>query len=87
MTTVYSIESSRYVHVCAFNCMCVHVCAFDQCMRGQDFVVQSGDPTGTGAGGESIYGKFFVDEIHPELRHTGAVSVCIHTLSVAYTHP
>ncbi|OEH77792.1 peptidyl-prolyl cis-trans isomerase ppi1 [Cyclospora cayetanensis] len=33
---------------------------------------QGGDPTGTGRGGVSIFGKSFVDEIHPELRHTGA---------------
>ena len=30
-----------------------------------------GDPTGTGKGGSSIYGKKFNDEIHDELRHTG----------------
>ena len=29
------------------------------------FVVQAGDPTGTGAGGESIYGKDFEDELYP----------------------
>merc|ERR1712183_1144170 len=38
----------------------------------QDFVVQGGDPTGTGRGGESIYGQTFEDEIHPGLKHTGA---------------
>ena len=32
----------------------------------------SGDPTGTGRGGESIYGPSFEDEIHPGLKHTGA---------------
>jgi peptidyl-prolyl cis-trans isomerase-like 1 len=31
-----------------------------------------GDPTATGRGGASIYGKQFGDEIHPELKHTGA---------------
>merc|ERR1712025_1298224 len=31
-----------------------------------------GDPTGTGRGGESIYGASFEDEIHPGLKHTGA---------------
>lgn len=25
----------------------------------QDFMIQAGDPTGTGRGGESIYGKSF----------------------------
>ncbi|EXB54602.1 Peptidyl-prolyl cis-trans isomerase-like 1 [Morus notabilis] len=38
----------------------------------KDFIVQGGDPTGTGRGGESIYGSKFDDEIKPELKHTGA---------------
>ncbi|KAJ8517193.1 hypothetical protein ONZ45_g5577 [Pleurotus djamor] len=37
-----------------------------------DFMIQGGDPTGTGRGGTSIYGQKFADEIHPELRFTGA---------------
>merc|ERR1712087_552303 len=36
------------------------------------FVIQGGDPSGTGRGGSSIYGDKFEDEIHSELRHTGA---------------
>jgi len=35
-------------------------------------MIQGGDPTGTGKGGESIYGGKFNDEINPELKHTGA---------------
>ncbi|VAI87455.1 unnamed protein product [Triticum turgidum subsp. durum] len=49
----------------------------------KDFIVQGGDPSGTGRGGESIYGLVyghccflcrakFEDEIKPELKHTGA---------------
>jgi len=38
----------------------------------KDFVIQGGDPTGTGKGGESIYGKSFEDEITTTLKHTGA---------------
>ncbi|KAL5135510.1 Peptidyl-prolyl cis-trans isomerase CYP18-2 [Glycine soja] len=38
----------------------------------KDFIVQGGDPTGTGRGGESIYGAKFEDEIKRELKHTGA---------------
>jgi peptidyl-prolyl cis-trans isomerase-like 1 len=37
-----------------------------------DFMVQGGDPTGTGRGGESIFGGKFADEITRELKHTGA---------------
>ncbi|KAG9310052.1 cyclophilin-like domain-containing protein [Chiua virens] len=36
-----------------------------------DFMIQGGDPTGTGRGGTSIYGQRFEDEVHPELRFTG----------------
>ena len=32
------------------------------------FMVQGGDPAGTGKGGESIYGPVFEDEIKPALR-------------------
>merc|ERR1719243_573126 len=38
----------------------------------KDFMIQGGDPTGTGKGGESIYGGKFQDEIKRELKHTGA---------------
>ncbi|KAH6869947.1 heme binding [Alternaria novae-zelandiae] len=37
-----------------------------------NFMIQGGDPTGTGRGGESIYGDKFEDEISPQLKHTGA---------------
>lgn len=33
-----------------------------------EFVAQGGDPTGTGEGGESIYGEPFKDEFHQRLR-------------------
>ncbi|KAG6554256.1 hypothetical protein Mapa_004172 [Marchantia paleacea] len=38
----------------------------------KDFMAQTGDPTSTGRGGESIYGAKFEDEIHRDLKHTGA---------------
>jgi len=34
-----------------------------------DFMLQGGDPTGTGRGGESLWGKSFEDEFVSELRH------------------
>ena len=33
----------------------------------KDFMIQGGDPTGTGCGGESIWGKPFEDECSPEI--------------------
>ncbi|KAL2237115.1 UNVERIFIED_CONTAM: Peptidyl-prolyl cis-trans isomerase CYP57 [Sesamum indicum] len=42
----------------------------------KSFLVQGGDPTGTGEGGESIYGSAFPDEFHSRLRfkHRGLVA-------------
>lgn len=42
----------------------------------KDFMVQGGDPTGTGSGGESIYGQPFRDEFHSRLKfnHRGLVA-------------
>ncbi|KAH8401626.1 hypothetical protein KR009_006926, partial [Drosophila setifemur] len=37
----------------------------------RNFIVQGGDPTGSGAGGESIWGTKFEDEFKPNLTHTG----------------
>jgi peptidyl-prolyl cis-trans isomerase-like 1 len=35
-------------------------------------MIQTGDPTGTGRGGSSIYGGRFPDEIVPQLSHSAA---------------
>ncbi len=37
----------------------------------ENFMIQGGDPTGTGRGGESIYGAKFEDEIVSSLKHDG----------------
>ncbi|XP_065916656.1 uncharacterized protein [Dysidea avara] len=46
-------------------------CKFHRIIK--DFMIQTGDPTGTGFGGTSIYNNgLFEDEVHPNLKHTGA---------------
>ena len=46
---------------------------FHRIIKG--FMIQGGDPTGTGRGGSSIYGSKFEDEIVSSLKHTGKVSL------------
>nr|XP_013798068.1 PREDICTED: peptidylprolyl isomerase domain and WD repeat-containing protein 1 [Apteryx mantelli mantelli] len=48
----------------------------------QGFMIQTGDPTGTGMGGESIWGGEFEDEFHSTLRHDRP-----YTLSMANAGP
>ncbi|MBU1018172.1 peptidylprolyl isomerase [Patescibacteria group bacterium] len=46
-----------------------------------DFMIQGGDPTGTGMGGESLWGGKFEDEFHPDLKNIKG------TLSMANAGP
>jgi len=50
-------------------------CTFHRNIKG--FMVQTGDPTGTGKGGQSIWGHTYDDEFHESLRHNqrGVVSM------------
>ena len=43
-------------------------CLFHRNMKG--FMVQTGDPTGTGKGGQSVWGRKFPDEFKEELKVT-----------------
>ncbi|RKP07448.1 cyclophilin-like domain-containing protein, partial [Thamnocephalis sphaerospora] len=63
-------------------------CAFFRVEK--DFAAQTGDPTGTGQGGESVFSllgkekgapRYFPAEIHPRLKHTarGTVSMAVAT--------
>ena len=49
----------RLVNAGFYNCLTVHRVA-------KNFVIQSGDPTGTGSGGQSAFGGDFEDELNPE---------------------
>ncbi|KAL7672713.1 hypothetical protein ACOME3_007594 [Neoechinorhynchus agilis] len=46
------------------------------------FMIQTGDPLGTGVGGQSIWGHDFEDEFHPSLKHDKP-----YTLSMANAGP
>ena len=47
-------------------------------------MIQCGDPTGTGRGGESVYGGKFEDEITKNLKHVGAGIVSMANRWVLY---
>lgn len=50
----------------------------------KDFIAQTGDPSGKGIGGDSLYkflygdqARFFTDEIHPDLKHSKVGTVAM----------
>ncbi|XP_044177342.1 peptidyl-prolyl cis-trans isomerase-like 3 [Acropora millepora] len=65
--------SENFLALCASNYY--DNCVFHRNIKG--FMVQTGDPTGSGKGGKSIWGKKFADELSPSLRHNarGTVSM------------
>ena len=50
-------------------------CIFHRIIK--EFMIQTGDPTGTGRGGDSIYGDLFRDELHSRIKfnHRGQVAM------------
>ncbi|TMW81798.1 hypothetical protein EJD97_007808 [Solanum chilense] len=65
----------KYYHNCLFHTV------------WKDFTMQTGDPTGTGTGGDSIYilygdqARFFSEEIHSDLKHSKRGTVAMASAS------
>ncbi|KAH0709020.1 hypothetical protein KY284_010447 [Solanum tuberosum] len=67
------LTCKNFLKLC--NIKYYHNCLFHTVRK--DFTMQTGDPTGTGFGGDSIYNflygdraRFFGDEIHSDLKHS-----------------
>ncbi|KAI1720044.1 cyclophilin type peptidyl-prolyl cis-trans isomerase/CLD domain-containing protein [Ditylenchus destructor] len=74
-TTLGDIEIELWSKECPQTCRnFIQLCMegyYDGCIFHRlvkDFIVQTGDPTGTGHGGESIYGDYFKSEFHQRLK-------------------
>jgi peptidyl-prolyl cis-trans isomerase SDCCAG10 len=74
-TTLGEIDVELWSQECPLACrnfvqLCMEGyydgCVFHRVIKG--FLAQTGDPTNTGTGGESIYGEQFKDEIKTRLR-------------------
>lgn len=74
-TTAGDIEIELWIKECPLACRNFIQLCMEKYYNGtifhrlvKDYIIQGGDPTGTGHGGESIYGKPFKDEFHQRLR-------------------
>ncbi|KAJ1350309.1 hypothetical protein KIN20_006072 [Parelaphostrongylus tenuis] len=74
-TTAGDIEIELWTKECPLACKNFIQLCMEKYYNGtifhrlvKDYIIQGGDPTGTGHGGESIYGKPFKDEFHQRLR-------------------
>ena len=56
--------AENFLSLCASNAY--DGCLFHRNIKG--FMVQTGDPTGSGKGGQSIWGKPFPDEVRSTLK-------------------
>ncbi|KAL6076639.1 Peptidyl-prolyl cis-trans isomerase-like 3 [Balamuthia mandrillaris] len=67
------VAAENFLALCASNYY--DGCIFHRNIKG--FIVQTGDPSGTGKGGKSIWGRPFKDEFVPSLKHNkrGIVSM------------
>ena len=50
------------------------------------FIVQGGDPSGTGKGGESVYGGFVADDFHPDLKYDADTVVFYFIVLLIYSY-
>ncbi|CAJ0608630.1 unnamed protein product [Cylicocyclus nassatus] len=74
-TTAGDIEIELWTKECPLACRNFIQLCMEKYYNGtifhrlvKDYIIQGGDPTGTGRGGESIYGRPFKDEFHQRLR-------------------
>ncbi|XP_065226947.1 peptidyl-prolyl cis-trans isomerase-like 3 [Planococcus citri] len=83
-TDIGDLKIELYCELCPKTCenflaLCgtdyYNGCIFHRNIKG--FIVQTGDPTNTGKGGTSIWGKKFADEFKENLKHNerGVVSM------------